>query len=376
MAGAGGAGAGGAGAGGAGESGAGGANPGASGFLRTRGGQIVDAGGNVVRLTGLSWFGMETSNFAPHGLWSRSLGGLLDQVRDLGYNSLRLPFSNQLFDPGSAPNGIDFAKNPELQGLGGLEILDRVIAAAGERGLKVVLDRHRPDASAQSPLWYTPQISEQRWIDDWKMLARRYRGNSTVVGADLHNEPHGEATWGDGNQATDWRLAAERAGNAILGENPDLLIIVEGVERVGDASTWWGGNLSAAGAHPVRLALPDRLVYSPHEYPASVFAQPWFADPAYPGNLRAIWQRNWGYLAEGGVAPIWVGEFGTRYQTASDRLWLGELAGYLLERQLSFAFWCLNPNSGDTGGILQDDWQSVNADKQAALQQLLAPPIR
>jgi endoglucanase len=48
------------------------------------------------------------------------------------------------------------------------------------------------------------------------MLARRYKGNPAVVGADLSNEPHGAATWGDDNLATDWRLAAERGGNAIL----------------------------------------------------------------------------------------------------------------------------------------------------------------
>jgi hypothetical protein len=37
------------------------------------------------------------------------------------------------------------------------------------------------------------------------MLAGRYRGNPTVIGADLDNEPHGAATWGDGNPQTDWR---------------------------------------------------------------------------------------------------------------------------------------------------------------------------
>ena len=54
------------------------------------------------------------------------------------------------------------------------------------------------------------------------MLAQRYASNPAVIGADLHNEPHGSATWGDGNPATDWRLAAERAGNAILAANPEL----------------------------------------------------------------------------------------------------------------------------------------------------------
>jgi aryl-phospho-beta-D-glucosidase BglC (GH1 family) len=67
----------------------------------------------------------------------------------------------------------------------------------------VVLDR------GQSELWYTSSVSEERWIADWRMLAERYAGDPTVVGVDLHNEPHGKATWGDGNLATDWRLAAQ-----------------------------------------------------------------------------------------------------------------------------------------------------------------------
>ena len=36
--------------------------------------------------------------------------------------------------------------------------------------------------------------------------------------------------------------------------NLELLIIVEGIERVGNDYYWWGGNLAAAGAmDPVRL---------------------------------------------------------------------------------------------------------------------------
>jgi endoglucanase len=83
---------------------------------------------------------------------------------------------------------------------------------------------------AANQLWYTGQYPEQRWIDDWRMLAQRYRNNPTVVGADLHNEPHTPACWGCGDQTRDWRLAAERAGNAIQAVNPDWLIIVEGVD--------------------------------------------------------------------------------------------------------------------------------------------------
>src|SRR5258706_2222379 len=160
------------------------------------------------------------------------------------------------------------------------------------------------------------------------MLATRYKGRATVAGFDLHNEPHGSATWGDGNMATDWRLAAERAGNAIQAVNPDLLIIVEGIENAGGTSYWWGGNLRNAASAPVRLSVADRLVYSPHDYPASVYAQTWFSDPAYPNNLPAVWDAAWGYLAKTGAAPIWVGEFGTKNETAVDQTWLKGMVAY------------------------------------------------
>ncbi|MET0593847.1 MAG: glycoside hydrolase family 5 protein [Polyangiaceae bacterium] len=345
------------------------------GFLHTEGARIVDSNGNTVRLTGLSWFGLETSNYAPHGLWSRSMDSLLDKMASLGYNSLRLPFCSQLFDAGSTPNGIDFGQNPDLSGLTGLQIMDKIIAGAQKRGIRVLLDRHRPDSAGQSPLWYTGSYSEDRWINDWKMLAQRYAGNPTVIGADLHNEPHGEATWGDGNMTTDWRLAAERAGNAILAVNPDWLIVVEGIEKTGGDYYWWGGNLRNAGAAPVRLNVAQRLVYSSHDYPSSLHAQTWFSDPTYPANLPGVWDTNWGYLVKQGVAPVLLGEFGTKYQTDSDKQWLSQMGSYITTNGLSFAFWCLNPNSGDTGGILQNDWQTVDTNKHNQLAPLLAPFI-
>lgn len=220
-----------------------------AGFWHTSGGQILDAANQPVRIAGVNWFGLETANYAPHGLWTRDYRSMLDQMKQLGYNTVRLPYSNQLFDAGSTPNSIDFSggKNTDLQGLNGLGIMDKLVAYAGQIGLKIILDRHRPDSGAQSALWYTAQYSEQRWMSDWTMLAQRYAGNPTVVGADLHNEPHGDVCWGCGDQARDWRLAAERAGNAILAVNPSWLIFVEGNDCFNGDCTWWAATCWGPG---------------------------------------------------------------------------------------------------------------------------------
>ena len=336
--------------------------------LRTSGSRILDAAGQEVRLTGVNWFGLETCNFAPHGLWSRSSSELLDVVVSLGSNVIRLPYSNQLFDSLSTPNGIDFYQNPDLKGLSGLQIMDTIINGAAERGIAVILDRHRPDCGAQSNLWYTDRVSEEKWISDWRMLARRYKGNSAVIGADLHNEPHGQATWGSGDTKTDWRLAAERAGNAILEENPDWLIIVEGIESYGGAGYWWGGNLKGVQDAPVRLKVPDRVVYSAHDYGPGVSGQSWFSAPDFPRNLPTIWGDHWGYISDKNIAPVLMGEFGGRsVGNDTEGIWQRSIFDYLKTKKISYTYWSLNPNSGDTGGVLMDDWRTLNAGKQALL---------
>ena len=342
-------------------------------YWHTDGKRILDSDGKPVRIAGVNWFGMESATFAPHGLWKRSYREMLDQIKGLGFNMVRLPFSNQLFETGSRPNGIDFSRNPDLENLSGLEILDRIVAHAGRIGLRILLDRHRPDAEGQSPLWYTSSYNEDRWIADWKMLAARYKGDATVVAVDLHNEPRNPACWGCGEVSLDWRLAAQRAGNAILAENPNLLIVVEGVELYKNDSYWWGGNLKGVADAPVLLSVPNRLVYSAHDYPSSIHPQRWFTAPDYPANLPSVWDAYWGYIARTEVAPVLMGEFGSKLQTDSDVKWFAALCDYLKSSETHWLFWSWNPNSQDTNGLLLEDWTSVDEQKYKRLKAIMTP---
>jgi endoglucanase len=369
-----------------------------TGYLHTSGNKIVDSTGATVRLTGINWFGMETDNKTFHGLWAnRSWRSMIDQMAELGYNTIRVPYSNDALRPGAQATSINTASNPDLIGLSPLEILDRVIDYAGSKGMRIILDRHRPTAAGQTALWYTSSVPESTMISDWQMLARRYAGNTTVIGADLHNEPHADGTepnstgacWGCGDTARDWRLAAERIGNAILSVQPNWLIFVEGVscpsggnpnawDNIPDEPCgWWGGNLSKVRDFGVRLNVANRLVYSPHEYAISVFHQTWFDDPSYPANMPGIWDSFWGYIYKENIAPLMIGEFGSTLQDPKDRTWLTNLLAYMGSgvNGMSFTYWSWNPNSGDTGGILNDDWTTVNQTKQSILQPYLIPPV-
>ncbi|NUP50347.1 MAG: cellulase family glycosylhydrolase [Catenulispora sp.] len=351
-----------------------------SGYWHTSGREILDANNQAVRIAGVNWFGFETNNYVTHGLWSRDYKSMMDQMKSLGYNTIRLPYSDDIFKAGTSPNSINFYQmNTDLQGLTSLQVMDKIVNYAGSIGLRVILDRHRPDSSGQSALWYTASVPETTWITDLKALATRYQGNTAVVGIDLHNEPHDPACWGCGDTTIDWRLAAERAGNAVLGVNPHLLIFVEGIQTFNGSSYWWGGNLQGAATYPVRLNVPNQLVYSAHDYATSVASQPWFTDPSFPSNMPGIWGKNWGYLFDSNTAPVWVGEFGTTLTATTDQVWLKSLVQYLRPTasagadSYQWTFWSWNPDSGDTGGILQGDWQTVDTVKDGYLASIKAP---
>lgn len=372
-----------------------------TGYLHTSGNKIVDATGATVRLTGINWFGMETDNRTFHGLWANAPAtwtGQLDRMASLGFNTLRVPYSGEALRPGATATSVNTYTNPDLAGLSPLQILDKVVDYAGSKGMRVILDRHRPTSAGQTPLWYTSTVSEASIIADWQLLAQRYAGNTTVIGADLFNEPHAEGTdpngtgacWGCGDQARDWRLAAARIGNAVLQTNPNWLIFVEGVSCISGGVAnqwdgipdpwqncdWWGGNLSQAIAQPVTLNVANRVVYSPHDYAISVYDhQVWFDDPNFPNNLPSVWDHFWGNIVKQNVAPIMLGEFGSTLANPKDVQWLNTLVQYLTANGMSFTYWSWNPNSGDTGGIALDDWYSINQTKYDILQPHLVPPV-
>ncbi|MFT2750954.1 cellulase family glycosylhydrolase [Clavibacter sp. Sh2036] len=344
----------------------------ASGWLHTDGGRIVDASGSTYTIRGAAWFGLESSGCVLHGLDKITLDSGMKHLHDMGFTTVRLPYANECLHASSTADWLN--ANPDLRGLSPLQLMDRVIASAKANGLNVFLDQHRPTTSGQSEVWYTSDLPESQWISDWKMLADRYKDDPTVIGVDLHNEPHGQASWGTGDTATDWRLAAERGGNAVLSVNPKLLVIVEGTDKQPDGSgTWWGGALGAAGDKPVRLSVPNRVVYSPHDYPSSISGQSWFSSPEYPKNLTSVWDTHWGYLAKTGVAPVLLGEFGTRLETTSDKQWLSTLVSYLQTTGISSSFWSFNPDSNDTGGLVKSDWVTPEQAKLDAMAPILHP---
>jgi endoglucanase len=218
-------------------------------------------------------------------------------------------------------------------------------------------------------------VPQSRWIHDWVMLARHYRNDPTVIGADLHNEPQDSATWGDGNPATDWRLAAEKAGNAVLAVDPHMLIIVEGITNYRGDRYWWGGNLEGAKKYPIELSVSHHLVYSAHDYGPEVYEQSWFQASNFPQNMPRIWQQHWAYLEQDNIAPVVVGEFGdTSVGTDPDGKWQRAMASYIVRNGFSYIYWSWSPNTQENSGLLESDWRTIDQSKLAVLPYLRSSP--
>jgi endoglucanase len=358
----------------------------------------------------LNWYGAEQQDFVVGGLDFRSYQDILQTVAQQGYNCIRIPFSNQMVEQNPWITA-HVSASPDLIGLHALDVLDRIVQYAGARGLSVILDDHRSDAgwSAQeSGLWYTSAYPESAFDHDWSTLAARYAVSNVVIGADLRNEPHGPATWGDGNPLTDWQAAAERAGNAVLAANPHLLILVEGIQTYStSASYWWGGNLMGVATAPVVLQFPDgssarsQLVYSPHDYGPGNCAQgcPWFNATASYDSLAALWEQNWGYIVDDPTkpyaAPVFIGEFGTCNDQAScvrdttpgsQGQWFSSLVRYIALKHVSWAYWSANGTRStssdasraygerDRYGLFSADWTTPSPWIQDALRPIQTDP--
>ncbi len=370
-------------------------------YLHVNGNKILDQSGNQVRLTGIAWFGYETTNAVFHGIWSVTLESVLDKVADNGFNLLRIPISVQLVNQwrkGVYPmsDSVNTYVNPGLTGKNSLEILDTAIAYCKQKGIKVMFDMHRVVNTQQLNLWYNDTYSVTDFEESWKWLATHYKNDDTVIACDLFNEPHGTpgqgsaaAKWDGSMDQNNWRYEAGKVGQQILAINPNLLIVVEGIEATpktghtyGEPDNptnspydfdWWGGNLRGVANYPVNLGTGNsQIVYSPHDYGPSVSAQPWLQSGFTKESLTTnCWDPNWLYIHKQNIAPILVGEWGGRLDGGDNQKWLTYLAQTIAENNLNHTFWCMNPNSGDTGGILKDDWVTIDADKYNIVKQTL-----
>ncbi|KAF0718081.1 hypothetical protein As57867_001904, partial [Aphanomyces stellatus] len=304
-----------------------------------------------IGIKGINWFGLETIQNAPFGLWANPQNGtsIYEIAAFLArnkFNSVRLPLTVESLLKNTAPNLnlINTYQNPTLNVTTYTAAVSAIIKALAFRGISVLLDIHYLSATADSGTWFSGAFPESSILSAIDTLTRNFcnDGHWNVLGVDLKNEPH-DTTWGDFGPA-DMRVGAAKMGNRILSSCSSWLVFVEGNAQSHNIQfqgqnfnyyDWWGGGLQNAGRFPLALNLPHKIVYAPHFYSPSVYPQTWlvqggsrngdtivgyqeYRDSQLSAIITATCQDMFGYLRETQDYAIVFGEFGGLYAKDDD----------------------------------------------------------
>ncbi len=302
-------------------------------MLSVRDNRIVDSGGKPVRLRGTcigGWMNME--NFingypgTEHGVraaldevlgpakagffFARWLDYFLSErdiafIRQCGANVVRLAVNYRHFERDTEP--FRYVED-------GFERLARAVEWCSKHDVYAILDLHAvqgwqstdwhcDNAHGHSLFWQHPHFQE-RFVALWQEFARRYKGNATIAGYDLMNEPlthtPSQPCWEAINSIY------RRVVGAIRAIDPDHIIFLE-------------GDVFASRGDGLEPPFADNLVYSGHSY-----SPVGFGPGAYPGILNGkYWDRQEQgrstlrhqmvkYARKYNV-PLWMGEFGAAY---------------------------------------------------------------
>ncbi len=212
---------------------------------------------------------------------------------------------------------------------GALKHLDALLPVCRREGLRVVVDLHTPPGgNILLPGYAWPLFQERAYQDKfaqvWDKIARRYKGNQTVWGYDLANEPI-EGDMADG--LLDWHALATRTALAVRRIDPDHALIVEPGPGGGYDQLPYFAPLPVPG-----------VVYSVHMYEPSAFTMQGVTPDlptgvAYPGRINgALWDRAQMARSLQVVADyqrhyhvaIYIGEFSAIRWAPGAREWLGD----------------------------------------------------
>lgn len=333
--------------------------------LRASGRHIVDAKGARVKLASINWYGASDVDFVAGGLDVRHRDDIAITIREMGFNSVRFPYSDQMvlenpiIDPEFISANLDLLdgydiphdsdRKNNIEGPRALDVFTACVKAMTDAGLMVIVNDHITNAAwcdgfnLCDSSWKNDHLlgfckirqTTESWIENWKTIMKPFVDNPLVVGADLRNEPRG--IWGT-FPWENWAAAAEKASEALLKMQPDWLMFVEGTSSANDCS--------GVKRRPVRLSIPGRVVYSSHVYSWSGWGTlpsvPYKERP-YP-SFRADMVRKWGFLLDRDEAPVWVGEFGNPgHAGKGDHHYWNGLMRYLSETDADWGYWALNP---------------------------------
>ena len=312
----------------------------ASGFLRTRGLEIVDESGTPILLRGVglgNWLLPEGYmwKFGERGdrprkieklvsdligenqaarFWSEFRNNYIaeadiQKIAELGFNSVRPALNARLFlTEGEQPAPV----------AEGFALLDRLVRDCKKHGLYVIIDMHAApggqtganidDSRKDEPELFIDKRNQDRLVELWIDLARRYKDEPAVAAYDLLNEPLPERTGAEAKYKDQLEPLYRRITAAIRQVDKRHIITLEGADWANDWSMFTS-------------PFDDNLVYQFHYYC-------WDR----PDHLNDITR----YLDHQAKlkTPVWVGETGEK-----DNAIYWATTQYFEAHRIGWSFW-------------------------------------
>ncbi|KAL2181988.1 glycoside hydrolase family 5 protein [Thermothelomyces heterothallicus CBS 202.75] len=280
--------------------------------LHSSGRWILDANNKRVKLRCVNWAAHMETNI-PEGLQHRPMDAIADWIAAQGFNCVRLTYSiDHALDP-SLPVSTSFTTNAasatgvsaaEMAALFGRVAANNPWIAPGEtttrdvlaaavdrlyaRGVLTVLDNHVSRASWCCSLtdgngwwdeaagynpWNSRFFDTRAWLAGLEAMAAWARGHPGVVAMSLRNELREFPLLQDVDPARpDWYAFVGRAGAVVHAANPDVLVVVGGVQSstdlshlrppgggggMLDTSAWAGKHVWEMHAYSFTVTFPD-----------------------------------------------------------------------------------------------------------------------
>ena len=294
----------------------------AKGWLHTKNGQIVNSKNQPVQFRGIMYTRLAPGTGQPSSEtrsectgWTAPTTTVYDNVKNWGFNVVRLGVTWANLEPKKpfTAGPFDFHEWNQTY----LTAVDNAVKGFTSRGVAVILElsqnkwspafQRHPDSQCPGrgmPTWLyegtrTDSIIEakkeffeenknhvqEQFANVWKLLAKRYAGNSLVGAADMFNEPYANPR-SMSSQEMNLTGFYQKMGAAIRSVNPRIMLIFEDNQVLGP-------NESAM-TRPPKLS---NLVYSFHLY-----ARKWDSEGQNWANGKSDQARKW-------KLPVYMGEF-------------------------------------------------------------------
>lgn len=304
-------------------------------------------------LKGVNWFGYEGDCRIVNGLWVQQMDFFLETLSKYQFNSIRIPFGYETVMTWELPpNILCLTMNPWLISMNVRDSLHVLFQKTLQLNITILLDFHTiSTVITEHPT--TTSVSLDQIVKMWHRIFEQFSRYPNFIGVDLKNEPHGNITWTEWGQYVTYIIEMVEQQHVHF----QGLFFIEGIQDESDGSVW-GGSFRQMEKFDIGVLPSNRVIFSPHVYGTSIrgviaendtyaLFDTWF------GDLRFRYPNNAIVLGEVGGMDI-----------GSDFEWHEKIRNYLIRRNIRDTYyWCLNPNSKDTGGIFEYDWYTVNEEK-------------